>query len=391
MAWNEPGKGEQNPWGKKNDGADQLEESIKRFKKKLDALLNSPTRRASSKGGPHLPVGGGGSMILVIAGMIGLLWVLLGIFIVAPAEKAVILRFGKYTETLGPGPHWIPRFIETKHIVNEQKIASYSYQADMLTRDENIVSVDVAVPYRISDAKTYLFNVVDPIESLQQATASSLRQVVGNTTLEMILTKGRNQVRQEVQDQLVGLLGRYHTGLTITNVALQPAKAPEAVKEAFDDAINAQEDEKRFKEQAETEAKTFQQQAIGSSQRLLIEAKAYQEQVILTAKADTASYQALLPEYQRSPRVTRERLYMDAMQSVLEKTTKMLIDVNAGNSVFYLPLDKIINRDQANDGTPATNLTESTQSVVPPYRIATDSSRNSNTTIRPDRSSLLEG
>ena len=269
------------------------------------------------------------------------LWALSGIFIVAQAERAVVLRFGKYLETVEPGPHWVPRFIESYTKINEQKISSYSYQSNMLTHDENIVFVSVAVQYRVNKARDYLFNVVAPEVSLQQATASSLRQVIGNTDLEQVLTTGREQVRQSVQKQLNQLLAQYNTGLMITDVSLQPAKAPEEVKPAFDDAINAQEDEERFKSQAHADGLRFEQAARGKGLRLLNEAKAYQKQVVLIAKAKTARYLALLPQFERDPKVTRDRLYFDSMESLLRKATKVFIDTKGGNQVFYLPLDQL--------------------------------------------------
>ena len=210
----------------------------------------------------------------------------------------------------------------------------------MLTKDENLVSVAVAVQYRIGDLQEYLFNVSDPEESLQQATSSALRQVVGTTTLDQIITEGRDAWGISVQDFLVKTLARYKTGIVIVNVSPQPARAPENVQDAFDDAIKAQEDEKRFKEQARAYAARVVPIAEGNAKRIYEETKAFSEQVVLKAKGETAEFLELLPEYVRSPYVTGERMYLDAMQQVLSASSKIIVDGKAGN-LMYLPLDKL--------------------------------------------------
>lgn len=282
-----------------------------------------------------------GGILLVLCLIIGL-WFLSGIFIVQAAERAVILRFGRYVKTVGPGPHWIPRFIDSQFTVNQQKIDTYYYDAEMLTLDENIVSVAVAVQYRILDLRAYLFNVVNPVLSLQQATASALRQVLGNTTLDAVLTSGRDQVRAQVQQQLENILDFYQTGIVVTDVALQPAKAPEEVKDAFDDAIKAQEDEQRYINQAQAYEKKVVPIAQGQAQRLIAAAEAYQQQVKLKAQGDTQRFLTVLAEYEKAAKVTRERLYLATMEGVLSRTTKVLIDLDKSNNLVYLPLDKLL-------------------------------------------------
>jgi membrane protease subunit HflK len=268
--------------------------------------------------------------------------VLSGIFIVDPAEQAVILRFGKYVETVGPGPHWIPRIISSKIVMNVDRVLDYSYSAQMLTRDENLVAVSLAVQYRISDLQQYLFNVANPEESLQQATSSALRQVVGTTTLDQIITEGREIWGNSVQDTLVKTLDIYKPGISIVNVSPQPARAPESVQDAFDDAIKAQEDEKRFKEQAYAYAAKVIPIAEGNASRIEQEAQAFSKQVVLRAQGEVAEFLALLPQYNASPQVMSERMYLDTMQKVLTRSTKIIVDNKSGN-LLYLPLDKIIN------------------------------------------------
>ena len=341
MGWNEPDKGK-DPWSGKNQPPD-LDEALKRLQSKLKNFFLNATEK--KEGGPSEvnttnSGGHGGLYAAAIALGAFILWALSGLFIVDPAEQAAILRFGKYIETVGPGPHWIPRFISSKVVLNVDRVSDYSYSAQMLTRDENLVSVVLAVQYRIGDLENYLFNVADPQESLQQATSSALRQVVGTTTLDQLITEGREAWGNNVQDSLTKILDIYKTGIVIVNVSPQPARAPENVQDAFDDAIKAQEDEKRFKEQARAYAARVIPTAEGNAKRIFAEAKAYAQQVVLRATGDVAEFLALLPEYSRAPYVTGERMYLEAMQQVLSQSSKIVVDGKTGN-VLNLPLDKL--------------------------------------------------
>jgi membrane protease subunit HflK len=389
MAWNEPGGNnkppeDKNPWTgkpKQQSGPPDLEAALRKLREKLNQFLkNKPI--AGFKPGNNGTAAGDktpipfGRVGIIVTGLLVVLWALSGIYLVGPAEQAVELRFGQYLETVGPGPHWLPRFINDVYLVNEQKIATYSYDAEMLTEDENIVSVALAVQYRIADARNYLFNTVNPDESLRQATASALRQVIGHTDLTEVLTSGREQIRQQVQDQITKILSRYNTGLLVTDVAMQPAKAPDEVKDAFDDAIKAQEDEQRYENQAQSYAMQVEPIAKGQAQRLLADAQAYQQQVVLHAKADVAPFLAILPQYQKSPAVTRERMYLETVESVLSDTNKVLVDIQ-GSNMFYLPLDKLmpvassINKESTPTiaTTSVLNTTDTaTTTVSPPLR-----------------------
>lgn len=360
MAWNEPGSGNNNdkdPWtGKpKRNTPPDLEQALRTLRNKLAQLLGSKNNSSQPSGSnQNPPFKFSGISFAALLALLAGLWILWGIFIVDPAEQAVIVRFGKYVDTVGPGPHWVPRLIDSVYTVNEQKIATYTYAAQMLTQDQNLVAVSTAVQYRVGNARDYLFNVVDPTESLKQATASALRQVIGHSNLDLVLTSGREQIRQQTQDLLTKILARYNTGLIVTDVALLPAKAPDEVKDAFDDAIRAQEDEQRFVNQAQSYAMQVEPNAKGQAQRLLADSKAFQQQVVLRAKADTAQFLALLPKYQSAPGVTRDRMYLDTLESVLANTNKVLVDTNS-NSMFYLPLDKLIHTAaKTNVAVPAT-------------------------------------
>jgi membrane protease subunit HflK len=344
MGWNEPDKGKE-PWGGKKQPPD-LDEALKRLYNLLKKVLSnkSNNKRAPNKKIPsiipHL-INDGSKMIASLTIVIlMIIWLLSGIFIIDPAEQAAILRFGRYVKTVGPGPHWLPRFIESKMVINVDKISDYSYSAQMLTQDQNLVSVSIAIQYRIGDLQAYLFNVVDPIGSLQQATSSALRQVVGNTTLDEIITEGREAWGINVQESLIKILEKYKTGIIIVNVSPQPARAPENVQDAFDDAIKAQEDEKRFKEQAYAYQARVVPIAQGNAKRITEEANAYVKQVVLKATGEVAEFVAILPEYLQSPEVTAQRMYFDTMQQVLTKSTKVIVDGKA-NNMLYLPLDKL--------------------------------------------------
>lgn len=337
MGWNDPDNN-QSPWGGKKQPPD-LDEALKKLHRKVKGMFKKKTTR--KYGATKFTNDGSGSFLFgIIVATIGILWLISGIFIVDPAEQAVILRFGKYIKTVGSGPHWIPRFIDSKYVVNVDRVSDYSYSAQMLTQDENLVSVSLAVQYRIGDLEQYLFNVADPEESLQQATSSALRQVVGATTLDQIITEGREAWGNSVQDALIHILSNYKIGIDVVNVSPQPARAPESVQDAFDDAIKAQEDEKRFKEQARAYEAKVVPIAVGNAKRIHQEAQAYSEKMVLQAKGETAEFLALLPEYLKSPVVTGERMYLDTMQRVLTKSSKILVDAKAGN-MFYFPLDKI--------------------------------------------------
>lgn len=338
MGWNEPEK-DKDPWGGKNKQPPDLDEALKRMQEKLKAFFGKKNS-TSNKPADSNNANNAGVMAIIFALLAFILWALSGIFIVDPAEQAAILRFGKYVETVGPGPHWIPRFISSKIVVNADRVSDYSYTAQMLTKDENLVSVAVAVQYRIGDLQDYLFNVADPQESLQQATSSALRQVVGITTLDQLITEGRDAWGIHVHDTLTKILNIYKTGIVIVNVSPQPARAPENVQDAFDDAIKAQEDEKRFKEQARAYEARVVPIAEGNAKRVLAEATAYAEQVVLKAQGEVAEFLALLPAYIRSPAVTGERLYLEAMQRVLTKSSKIVVNSKSGN-LLYLPLDKL--------------------------------------------------
>ena len=300
-------------------------------------------RQASSGATPRLGMSSQNSSIPLglIATVVAVLYLLSGIYIVQPAERAVVTQFGAYKETTGPGPHWLARFVQAKQVLDVDEVMTTQHGGMMLTQDENIVNVKLAVQYQIGDPKDYLFNSVDPKSTLRHTVDSAIRYVIGHSTLDEILTSGRTLIAAEIKEQIAQTLDMYHVGLTISAVAMQEAEAPEEVKAAFLDAIRAREDEERLVNQAEAYASKIEPIAAGHATRLIEDAKAYKEQVSLLAKGETSRFDALLGEYQQAPQVMRDRYYIDTMQKVLTTATKVLVDVKKGNNFFYMPLDKL--------------------------------------------------
>ena len=328
------------PWKKNNDSPPDLDELLLKCRNKM--FKNSPNKKNNKGDAVTFGIG-------LLFTILFILWVISGFFIVEPSEKAVILRFGKFNKTLDAGPHWIPRFIDAKHIVNVNKVYQFGYNAQMLTKDENIVDVELSVQYQVIDPKKYLFNVTTPVASITEATASALRQVVGHTTLDNILTTGREEAREKIENQLVSILDIYQPGIHVVDVNLQPAKPPMQVTEAFDDAIKAREDQQKYINQAKAYAEKVIPISEGKSSRMLQEAEAYKTKVTLDAKAEVAKFLAILKEHARSPEVTDRRLYYATLEKVFANTSKIMVDTNGSNNILYLPLDKILNNKSTKD------------------------------------------
>ena len=378
MAWNEPGNNDQkDPWkrGGKSQGPPDLDEILRKIRQKIYASLgvkrsNGPRSTPGNPGG-----NGSGSFMgnkitpfhfgVGVAVLLGL-WILSGIYIISPMKRGVVLRFGQYARTVEPGPHWLPRIIESYKTVNVQEATSFTYTDEMLTRDGNIVSVELSVMYRRDNVREFLFNVIEPQDSIKQATASALRQVIGDSLLDEILTTGRQKIRDEVQHQLIAILEPYKTGIEIIDVNLQPAKPPEAVTEAFDDVIKARKDEKRFINEADAYASQYNATVVGEVERILREAEGEKERLVSDAMADVAQFKALKQLYRAQPEVMKTRLYLDAFESILTKSSKVLVATKGGQNILYLPLDKIMESQRQNarddgpsiEGVTASNGTE---------------------------------
>lgn len=272
------------------------------------------------------------------------IYAVIGFYIVKPAEQAVVTRLGKYNRVVGQGPHWVPVFIESKKIINTEKIERSShYGSSMLTKDENIITVEIEVQYRINDVEKYLFNLVEPDMALKEAADSALRQVVGYSELDFLMTLGKEQIASEIHEQLQHILDSYNTGMYIGTVALKDVRIPNDVKSSFDDVIKAQEEKEQLKHQAEAFANRVIPEARGEASKMLELAHAYKQEAIFNAEGDILRFKLILPQYQLATEITRTRLYLDTLENVLSRTTKVLIDLNRGNNLIYLPIDKFVN------------------------------------------------
>ena len=267
------------------------------------------------------------------------------VYRIDPAERGVVMRFGKYVTSLQPGPHVrLPRPIEEVIKVNVERIQTITSQSSMLTGDENIVEVELAVQYRIKEATNYLFKIADPDVSVRRVTESAIRDIIGQSTLTYVITEGRAQIATEAMALIQDVLDVYESGIEVTSVNMQPAKPPEAVKAAFDDAIKAREDEQRKINEAEAYRNEVVEKAAGEAARIRLEAEGYRDKVIAQAEGEASRFDQLYKEYSKAPEVTRKRLYIEAIESVLSKTNKVILDNESGSSLMYLPIDKLIER-----------------------------------------------
>lgn len=406
MAWNEPGGNDNDPWGNRNNsggggggnngGPPDLDEVFKNLKKKIDGLFGKKggggSNGSGSRGGfPGGKLGGIGLAVLAIIGL-GL-WLLSGFYIVEPAQAGVVTRFGAHTKTSEPGLHWhVPWPVENVERVDVEQIRTAQMNQQLtLTQDENLVKISLSVQYIIKNAEDYLFNVQRPDQTLEQVVESAVREAIGQANMEAILTTAtvteteaaaddkleagavadtdalQSVTAQSVQD----ILDQYETGLAITAVSLEEAQPPDEVQAAFSDAIKAREDKERIISEAEAYENKILPVARGDAERILQEAEGYKTRVEQSAVGESARFLSLLKEFEKAPDVTRERLYIEAMESVLSNTSKVLMDSGGdggGNSLMYLPIDKLINNGAgANGGAARPNVMNSTASDAPRF------------------------
>ena len=285
-------------------------------------MFGGGNKRGSDNNGSR-GKGGGFGLLFVALAVVGAFWLYNAIYVVDEQEQAVVLRFGKYHETVGPGLNIYFPPIDRKFQENVTRERAYSKQGQMLTEDENIIEVPLTVQYKISNLQDFVLNVDMPETSLQHATDSAVRHVVGSTEMDQVLTEGREQMAGDVRERLQRFLDTYRTGITVTQVNLQSAAAPREVQEAFDDVIRAREDEQREKNQAETYANGVVPEARGQAQRLIEDASGYRDEVISRAQGEADRFTALVAEYRKAPEVTRERLYLDTMQQMTVSYTHL--------------------------------------------------------------------
>ncbi|MEQ8858797.1 MAG: FtsH protease activity modulator HflK [Pseudomonadales bacterium] len=338
MAWNEPGGGK-DPWGNRGDqGPPDLDEAFKKLQAQLAGIFGG--------GGG----GGGGGMPGINLRLFGLILVAVavvygffGLYQIDQGERGVVFRFGAVQEdVVMPGLHWNPPVIDVVQKVNVTRVNSHSHQALMLTEDENIVDVALTVQYVANDPIAYLVNVRAPRSSLTQATESALRHVVGSSMMDDVITAGRAAIAVEVQERLQAYLDNYGTGIRLDKVNIDRSAPPNQVADAFNDVQKAKEDEQRFINEANAYAESIIPEARGEAQQFIEQANAYRDRVVARSEGEADRFNKLLAEYQQATEVTRDRLYIDAMETVLGNTTKVMIAVEGGNNIMYLPLDKLV-------------------------------------------------
>lgn len=345
MAWNEPGNNGRDPWdggNRNNQGPPDLDEVVKKLQQSLGGLFGNSGGSgggSDSGGGPGFEFSG--KLVGVLASVAIVAYGALGLYKVDEQERAVVLRFGQFLETKTPGLRWNPPLIDEVNNINVTRVRTHTSQGVMLTEDENIVDVTLAIQYVISNPRDFLLNVRDPEVSLTHATDSAIRHVVGSAEMTAVISEGREALGGEVQSRLQSYLDSYVTGLRVVKVNLENSQPPSQVQAAFDDVIKAREDEQRLKNQAEAYSNGVIPEARGRAQRVLEEANAHRERVVARAEGEADRFLKLLAEYRKSPDVTRERLYIDAVQEVMQRSSKVMVDVGSGSNIMYLPLDRI--------------------------------------------------
>ncbi len=367
MPWNQPGGSDgKDPWGNKNnqDSPPDLDEIVKNLQKKFSSLFGGGNSNGSKSGDGGSSFGAAGVLIILV--VLAGIWLATGFYTVQQGETGVVLRFGKFQELTTAGLHWhYPAPVESKIIVNTEKVhtvevgyrstlnsskQSVPRESLMLTEDENIIDIAFAVQYRIADPSKFLFNVSDAIEvTVRTATEAAVREVVGKNSMDDVITSGRSIVGTRTREILQVILDRYETGIEVVTVDMQHALPPLEVKAAFDDAVKAREDEVRYKNEAEAYANDVIPRARGKSARIIQESEAYKATVIAQATGEASRFTSILKEFNLAPGVTRERMYIDAIEKVLSGSNLIMVDQKKSNNIMYLPLDRMLNRYNTND------------------------------------------
>ena len=406
MAWNEPGGGNQHdPWsgggrrggsdgggnrggnndsnngnkGGNNQGPPDLDEALKKFQDKLSAMLGGGKK---SGGGGNKGSGGGkprnvfalpGLLIIVALAI----WAAMGFYVVDQSERGVVLRFGEYQNTVTPGLQWNPPLIDEVRMVNVTRVRSLTQTQSMLTRDENIVEVEISAQYQVADPRNFVLNVRDPELSLDNALDSSLRHVVGGTDMIDILTSGREILGSSVSSRLQSYLDNYGAGIQLQTINIESTSAPQPVIDAFDDVIRAREDRQRTINQGIAYANSIIPEAQGQAQRLVEQGQGYRESVVAEAQGQANRFNSLLAEYENSPDIMRERMYIEAIEDVFGETPKVLLDVSENAPMMYLPLEQL-NRRQGAAASQQSNSDGVDPQVLESLRSGNSSSQSSN-------------
>lgn len=353
MAWNEPG-GNKNPWGKRprQDGPN-VDEAFRNFQRKLESLLKGGAGGGGAGGGGAAGEGGGST--LAIVGLVALAgWAYMSFFQVGAAERGVIQRFGKFVDVREPGPgwHWWP--IERVTMVNVSEVRSLEYKSRVLTADINLIEMSLGVQYQLRDPVKVLFQIREPEQALREVSESAIREVVGRTKLDDIIVGNRQEITTRTRDLIQRTMDQYNSGIIVSTVNLTDIQVPEAVVPAQRDANKAIADKERFRQEAEAYASGIIPVAEGQASRQLQEAEGYRAQVIAIAEGEAARFSQLQQAYAAAPRVTRERLYIETVEQVLNKTQKVIVDTKNGNQMLYLPIDRLVERGTRSASTEPT-------------------------------------
>jgi membrane protease subunit HflK len=363
MALNDPN------WGRRgNDGPPDLDELWKRFRQKLPGM-GGGGKMGRDGGDPGPRQYRGGALILIA--LVFIVWLASGFYIVDASQRGVVLRFGKYSTTTQPGPQWhLPYPFESVEIVNLSQVRTIEVgyrnnpknkvlkESLMLTDDENIVDLQFAAQYILSDPTEYLFNSRSPDESVMQAAESAMREIVGKSKMDFVLYEGREQIAANAQSLMQQILDRYKSGVSISKVTMQQAQPPEQVQAAFDDAVKAGQDRERQISEGQAYANDVIPKARGTASRLMQEAEGYRQRVVANAEGEASRFRQVQVEFSRAPQVTRERLYLETMQQIYSNSTKIYVDQKGGNNLLFLPLDKILQNQSASatPGEQASNV-----------------------------------
>ena len=333
MAWNDSGNGK-DPWDRDKEQPNDLDKIVQGWQRKLSSVVGG------GKGGASPPGSASGYVLIVL---LVIAWGLTGLYRVDESERGVVQRFGAYTETTMPGLHWhIPYPIEVVDIVNVAAVDNFPFRTEMLTADRQYVFIQMVVQYRRTDPVSYSFEVVEPELTLQDVTESALREVVGTSTLIRLVTEQRDQIAPRTEDIVQSTLDAYGAGITVTSISLEDLDYPAAVQEAVDDAQQAQNDAGRYVLEADTYEKDIIPRARGTAARVRLDAEAYRDRVIRDAEGEASRFEALLTEYQKAPQVTRDRLYLEAIEEVYGNSNKVFVDSEGAGNLLYLPIDQLM-------------------------------------------------
>ncbi|HEY1325962.1 MAG TPA: FtsH protease activity modulator HflK [Casimicrobiaceae bacterium] len=378
-------------WGKRGNGGGppDLDEIWRNMNRRMNELFGRRGEEGGDggggRGGRTLPFSGAALLVLLVF----VVWMASGFYIVDEGRRGVVTRFGKYTETTQPGPRWhLPYPIESVELVDFSQVKTIEIgyrnsirnkkeeEATMLTDDENIIDVMFAVQYNLKSAEDYVFNNRKPDQIVAFVAESAIREVVGRSKMDFALYEGREKIANDTQQLMQAMLDHYGTGVYVQRVTLQQVLPPDKVQAAFDDAVKAGQDRERLKNEGEAYANDVVPRARGMAARLLQEANGYNTEVVQRAEGDAARFRQILVEYSKAPEVTRDRLYLDMMQSVLGNSTKILVDQKNSASLLNLPFDKLLQQSGAAAATQPSSESGAGRVTTSEPTVAIDPSRS---------------